>query len=387
LTSPSHPVPKHRAARKVLTVLGPIEPAKVGITSTHEHLLIDFGVVFIEPKEASQRLLMDQDVSLENLGWVRYNWSSNRDNLRLLDEDVAIWEAQQYFNAGGGTIVDVTSVGLSRDPEALVRISRQTGLNVVMGAGNYIHATHAPELDDLTVEQIAGQIIHDIDQGVGDTAIRSGIIGEIGCSWPWHDGEKKTLEAAVIAQRETGAPLLIHPGRNERAPIELLEAVDKWGGNLSRTVMGHIERTVYDRGILNELIAMGSYLNFDLFGHESSFYPLAPESHMPADHERIEMVEHVVSSGTQGRILLAHDICSKHRLKTYGGHGFDHILTRIVPRMRARGMSEETVRLLLAHSGAEINIPNTERKANLLAPSRSLARHIPSYFKGPDDRR
>jgi phosphotriesterase-related protein len=347
LTSPSHPVPKHRAARKVLTVLGPIEPAKVGITSTHEHLLIDFGVVFTEPKEASQRLLMDEDVSLKNLGWVRYNWSSNRDNLRLLDEDVATWEAQQYFNAGGGTIVDVTSVGLSRDPKALVRISRQTGLNVVMGAGNYIHATHAPELDDLTVEQLAGQIIHDIDQGVGDTAIRSGIIGEIGCSWPWHDGEKKTLEAAVIAQRETGAPLLIHPGRNERAPIELLEAVDKWGGNLSRTVMGHIERTVYDREILNELIAMGSYLNFDLFGHESSFYPLAPESHMPADHERIEMVEHVVSAGKQGRILLAHDICSKHRLKTYGGHGFDHILTRIVPRMRARGMSEETVRLLL----------------------------------------
>jgi phosphotriesterase-related protein len=68
---------------------------------------------------------------------------------------------------------------------------------------------------------------------------------------------------------------------------------------------------------------------------------------MPADHERIEMVEHMVSEGKQGRILLAHDICSKHRLKTYGGHGFDHILTRIVPRMKIRGMREEVVRLIL----------------------------------------
>jgi len=347
LTSPSHPVPKHRAARRVLTVLGPIEPAKVGITTTHEHLLIDFSVVFTEPQEASQRLLMDEEVSLENLGWVRYNWTSNRDNLRILDEEISTWEAQQYFNAGGNTIVDVTSVGLSRDPRALVRISRATGLNVVMGAGNYVHMTHAPEVADLTVEQLAGQIIHDLDQGVGDTGIRSGIIGEVGCSWPWHDSEKKSLEAAVIAQRETGAPLLIHPGRNERAPIELLNAVEKWGGNLNRTVMGHIERTVYDRGILDELIAMGSYLNFDLFGHESSFYPLAPESHMPADHERIEMIEHIVAEGKQGNILLAHDICSKHRLKSYGGHGFDHILTRIMPRMRARGMSEEVARLIL----------------------------------------
>lgn len=347
MTSPSHPVPKHRAARNVLTVQGPIEPARVGVTTTHEHLLIDFSVVFTEPIEASQRQLMDEKVSLENLGWVRYNWTSSRDNLRILDEEISTWEAQQYFNAGGSTIVDVTSVGLARDPRALVRISRATGLNVVMGAGNYVHMTHAPEMADLTVEQLAGQIIHDVDQGVGDTGIRSGIIGEIGCSWPWHDSEKKALEAAVIAQRETGAPLLIHPGRNEHAPIELLQAVEKWGGNLNRTVMGHIERTVYDRGILNELIATGAYLNFDLFGHESSFYPLAPESHMPADHERIEMVEHVIAEGKQGSILLAHDVCSKHRLKTYGGHGFDHILTRIVPRMRARGMSEEVVQLIL----------------------------------------
>jgi phosphotriesterase-related protein len=194
---------------------------------------------------------------------------------------------------------------------------------------------------------VAGQIIHDVEQGVGDTGIRSGIIGEIGCSWPWHESEKKVLEASVIAQRETGAPLLIHPGRNQRAPIDLLNAVEKWGGNLSRTVMGHIERTVYDRGILNELIGSGAYLNFDLFGHESSFYPLAPDSYIPADHERIEMVEYMVSEGKQGSVLLAHDICTKHRLKTYGGHGFDHILTRVVPRMKARGMNEEVIRLIL----------------------------------------
>ena len=216
-----------------------------------------------------------------------------------------------------------------------------------MGAGNYVQMSHPTELQELSVEQVAGQIIHDVEQGVGDTGIRSGIIGEIGCSWPWHESEKKVLEAAVIAQRETGAPLLIHPGRNQRAPIDLLNAVEKWGGNLSRTVMGHIERTVYDRGVLNELMNSGAYLNFDLFGHESSFYPLAPDSYIPADHERIEMVEYMVSEGKQGSVLLAHDICTKHRLKTYGGHGFDHILTRVVPRMRARGMEEEIIRLIL----------------------------------------
>ena len=87
--------------------------------------------------------------------------------------------------------------------------------------------------------------------GVENTGIRSGIIGEIGCSWPWTDNEKKSVHAAVLAQQETeGAPLLIHPGRNDYAPLEIIAAIDKWGGDLGHTVMGHIERTVFDRGVL-----------------------------------------------------------------------------------------------------------------------------------------
>ena len=347
MTSPSHPVPKHRAARKVLTVQGPIESAKVGVALTHEHLLIDFTTVLTKPSGASELGLMDQPVSLENLWWVRYNWTSNRDNLKLLDEPTAIAEAQDYFRAGGSTLVDVTSVGIGRDPQALLRISRATGLNIVMGSGYYIDQTHSDWLRKASVDEVARAIIKDIDEGVDSTGIRSGIIGEIGCSWPWTNNEKKVLEAAVSAQRETGAPLLIHPGRNQRAPLELLKAVDKWGGDLRRTVMGHIERTIYDRGILAEVAATGAYLNFDLFGHDESHYPLAADTYMPADHERIEQIEYLISEGRSSQALLAHDVCSKHRLKRYGGHGYDHIPARIVPRMRARGMHEEDVRMVL----------------------------------------
>lgn len=347
MTSPSHPVPKHRAARKVLTVEGPIESAKVGLTLTHEHLLINFSTVLTRPEEASQLDLMNQPVSLENLGWVTHNWTSNIDNLKLLSEETAIAEASELYRSGGSTLVDVTSVGIGRDPQALLRISRATGLNVVMGSGYYIDQTHSDWLRAASVDEIARSIIRDIDDGVGHTGIRAGIIGEIGCSWPWTDSEKKVLEAAVAAQRDTGAPLLIHPGRDEKAPIELLKAVEKWGGDLRRTVMGHIERTIYDPKILDEVAETGAYLNFDLFGQNSSFYPLAPETYMPADHERIQMIERLISDGRSSQILLAHDVCSKHRLKKYGGHGYDHIPARIVPRMRARGMHEEDVRMIL----------------------------------------
>jgi phosphotriesterase-related protein len=314
---------------------------------THEHLLIDFTTVLSEPAQASQRGLMHEKVSLENLWWVRYNWTSNIDNLQILDEETSINEANDFFRAGGSTLVDVTSIGIGRDPQALLRISRATGLNVIMGAGYYIDNTHSDWLRAASVEEIADSIIRDVDEGVDGTGIRSGIIGEIGSSWPWTDSEKKVLEAAVAAQVATGAPLLIHPGRSERAPLELLEAVDKWGGDLRRTVMGHIERTIYDRGILAETAATGAFLNYDLFGHDESHYPLAADSNMPADHERIDQIEYLIEDGRNSQILLAHDVCSKHRLKKYGGHGFDHIATRVVPRMRARGIDEEDVRMIL----------------------------------------
>lgn len=331
----------------MLTVQGPIESAKVGMALTHEHLLIDFTTVLRRPEAASERGLMHQPVSLENLWWVRYNWTSNIDNLSLLDEETAISEASDYFRAGGSTLVDVTSVGIGRDPRALLRISRATGLNIVMGSGYYIDQTHSDWLRAASVEEIANSIISEINEGVDGTGIRAGIIGEIGCSWPWTDSERKVLEAAVAAQEATGAPLLIHPGRNEKAPLELLEAVDRFGGDLRRTVMGHIERTVYDRGNLAEVAATGAYLNYDLFGHDESHYPLASDSFMPADHERIEQIEYLIGEGRNSQILMAHDVCSKHRLKRYGGHGFDHIATRVVPRMRARGMHEEDIRMIL----------------------------------------
>jgi phosphotriesterase-related protein len=67
---------------------------------------------------------------------------------------------------------------------------------------------------------------------------------------------------------------------------------------------------------------------------------------MPADHERIEMTQFVIGLGRLDRILFAHDICSKHRLKAYGGHGWDHLVANVAPRMRRRGFTEEQLRMV-----------------------------------------
>ena len=50
---------------KVQTVLGPIEPDSLGITQTHEHLLIDMGCYHETPDEASERAWVDAPVTIE----------------------------------------------------------------------------------------------------------------------------------------------------------------------------------------------------------------------------------------------------------------------------------------------------------------------------------
>jgi len=335
---------------QVQTVLGPVDGHQLGIVDTHEHLLIDFRCVYQGAGGASQKGLAYEPISLRNLGWVRYHWTSNLDNLQLLDEQTAVDEASLYVRSGGRTMVDVTSIGISRDPEALARIARATGLNVVMGSSYYIGATHPRDMALKTPEQIADEIERDLTVGVGNTGIRAGIIGEVGCSWPWTDNEKKVVHGSVLAQQRTRAPLMVHPGRHETAPLEIVHFLGEVGADLGRTIMCHVERTIYQWKTLKALADSGCYLEYDLFGHESSFYPLAASSYMPSDAQRMEQIQRLAAEGFTDRILMAQDVCAKHRLAAYGGHGYDHILKNIVPRMRAMGFTEAQLNTMLVEN-------------------------------------
>src|SRR5712692_6857504 len=271
---------------QVQTVLGSIRADEIGVTLPHEHLLIDFEVMFVEPTAPRDKARSREPVSLANLGWVRQNFNANLDNLRLVDEQVAQDEILLFRDAGGRTVVDPTPKTLSRDPLALARIARATGLHVVMGAGYYVAASHPPDMDRRTVDDLAREMIADVTSGVGDTGVRSGLIGEIGTTYPFSDDERKVLRAAIVAQRETGAPLMIHPGRHPRMPMELAELVQKEGGDLRRTIMCHICRTISDVSAVIDLAQTGIWLEYDLFGLENSYYPYNPSFDMPNDGGR-----------------------------------------------------------------------------------------------------
>lgn len=337
----------------IQTVLGPVRPSELGPTTTHEHLYIDFSFMYRPAQDSPSQELADAPITLENLGWIRRNYYSNRSNLQLMDLNTTIGEVRKYSEVGGGAIVDATTMGIGRNPDALAQISRESGVHIIMGAGFYVEAAHPEDMDKRSVDDLAREIVGDIVEGVEGSGIRAGIIGEVGCTWPLTPNERKSLSAAAIAQRETGAAILIHPGRHPDAPLEILELLASGGAETSRVIMGHLDRTVFESGALESIAASGCYLEWDLFGNEGSYYPLA-EIDMPSDAQRLDSIKHAANAGYSDRIVIGQDICMKHRLISYGGHGYGHILENIVPKMRRKGFSEDEVRAITVLNPAEI---------------------------------
>lgn len=337
----------------VQSVLGAIPPSELGATTTHEHLYIDFSFMFREPNDPAAHAMADAPLILQNMGWIRHNHYSNRPNLELLNVDTAVAEAALFRSAGGGAIVDATTVGIGRNAHALAEISRQSGVNVIMGAGFYVDAVHPADMDARSEDALAQQIVGEITDGVDGTGIKAGIIGEVGCTWPLTPNERKSLRAAAMAQQETGAAILIHPGRHPDAPNEILQVLADGGADIERVIMGHLDRTVFELNTLRSIASSGCYLEWDLFGNESSYYPLA-NIDMPSDAQRLDFIKRIVDEGYGNKVVIAQDICSNHRLRQYGGHGYGHILENIVPRMRSKGFSEEAINAITVGNPATI---------------------------------
>jgi phosphotriesterase-related protein len=337
---------------KVQTVLGLIEPSQLGVTLAHEHLLVDFRYNFVEPEDPTRKAVAHAQLSMENIGWVRYNWSSNLDNTIIDDESLVSRELGYFKARGGRSVVDATSVGIKRNPAGLAQIAKETVLNIIMGAGYYLAPTHPKDMSERRVESLAEETERDVMEGADGTRVKSGVIGEVGCSWPWHDNERKALRAAASASKKTGAPLMVHVGRNEAAPFEIVDELEKAGMDLSHTILCHIDRTVFDMHKLVELAKTGAYLEFDLFGHEISGYPFTPDKFMPSDGDRVARVKTLLDKGLVRQVLLAQDICYKHRLVKYGGHGYAHILENVAPRMKNSGVSQVEIDTMLIQNPA-----------------------------------
>ena len=326
----------------VQTVRGPIPPETLGATLMHEHVFCD-----ITPPELAAQVEPDVEIALENVWEIRHHWWRHMGNSRLDDEDLAAAELGLLREAGGRALVDVTSIGIKPNPAALERVSRSSGVHIVAGCGYYTEPFQDPAFAESSIDALAAGMIRDVAEGVGETGIKAGIIGEIGCSGRWTEVERKVMRAAVFAQQETGAAITIHPPRFPFPVSEVVEVVREAGGDVGRTIIGHIDRTIFDQTTLFRLADTGCVIEYDFFGIEASYYPFQEEIDLPNDGMRLELIRSLVARGHVRQVLISQDICTKTRLVRFGGHGYGHIFRNVVSSMRRKGFDEKDIRIIL----------------------------------------
>ncbi len=335
---------------KVQTVLGLIDPDRLGITLPHEHVICDGTTWYREPEESTEKRWSRHPVGIDILWWLRYHPFQNWDDLQLIDEDTAIDELGLYKALGGKSIIELTVRGLFPDPMAIARIARITGLNIIMGTAYYVESSYAAakiDMDTMREEEIAEVFIRDIWEGFGSTGIRAGIIGEVGCSWPLTENEKKVLRAAAAAQKATGAAVNIHPGQHEDAASACTSVLDQSGADLSRVIVSHVDRAVREPKHRIELAKSGCVLEYDLFGREGYYPPRFRIVDVPNDAQRINELRELAERGFQRQLLISQDNYTKSSLCRYGGWGYGHILRDAVPVMKIKGLSQNLIEAML----------------------------------------
>ena len=336
----------------VRTVLGDIPAALLGRTLIHEHLICSLARYWI-PELAPE--LATRRVNLATLHDTKAHAFSVRDNLVLDDIENAIREMGELSAAGGASLVEVTSHGIGRDVRALEIIARRGDVNVIAGCGYYIGLTHPVGLIERSEASIADEMLREITDGIGGTGIRAGVIGEIGVgTYPMIPAERRVLRAAARVQRQTGAGMILHsaPGASESV-FEIIGVLERAGALMEKVVVSHLEERFRDDVRLFKRVgASGIRFGFDTFGREI-YYEGRRKQH-PSDTQRIEMVCRLLDLDLGDRIALAQDICLKHELSAFGGQGYAHVLTNIVPRMLHAGVPQAAIDQMLVGTPAQI---------------------------------
>ena len=335
----------HTGSSQVMTVLGPVAAVELGVTLMHEHILNDCRCWWHKPTDPARLRLACEDVTPGIIGELRMDPFVNLDNCTLDDERLAIAELAQAVELGARTVIDPTCRGIGRDPRALARIAAATGLNIVMGAGYYLEASHPPEVANLPPEAIADRIVAEARDGVDGTGVRIGIIGEIGVSADFTPAEQRSLRGAAQAARRTGLPLMVHLPGWFRHAHRVLDMTEAEGADPRHTVLCHMNPSFADSEYQRSLAQRGAFLEYDMVGMDYWYADQGVQC--PSDEDNARALAGLIEAGHLDRLLISQDVFLKMMLTRYGGFGYAYILRHFVPRLQRHGVAPAAIETML----------------------------------------
>jgi phosphotriesterase-related protein len=330
----------------IRTTSGDVHPADLGPTSMHEHLFIDARPWYF-PRASEGEIHGEDRVDRDNIPAVRWSALSFKDNLVLDDADMIRPELQCFRDAGGGGIVEMTSVGLRGDPQKVAAIADQTGVLVILGCGFFAHVSHDEAVCRSSIEELEAVIEQQVAGTGSASRVRPGTIGEIGMSAPPEACERRVLRASARVARRYGMSVNIHVDANGRYAAQHVADCAEEGLPVDRIVCGHMDEHL-DESYQIQVLQTGANIALDTFGTDFYFSGVFPH---PTDDQRMRLLANLVDLGHEERIVVGQDVGFKSHLHRFGGFGYDHIMKRILPELKhSHGVSAAAIDQILVHN-------------------------------------
>lgn len=295
----------------VRTVLGDIDPSQLGVTYSHEHIVI----------EESFPVLQNPDFLLN-------------------DTNKITKELKEVYEAGGRSMVDTMPAACGRNVLKLAEVSRLSGIQIIAPTGIHLPVYYPPHHWQfyLSEEQLTQLFIDDVEIGIDQydysspvvkrTSHKAGMIKLASSDDPFDDNLKKIFRAVVATHKKTGVPVLTHTNAGTHA-VAQAELFHKLGADLNHVVISHVDRCK-DLGYHKELMQTGVRVEYDSAfrwkaGNENFTFTLLAK--LLPDYP--------------DQITVGMDAARHTYWKSYDGWpGLTYLLTDFVAELHKRGLAD-----------------------------------------------
>lgn len=305
-------------SKLIQTANGQVPVTDLGATLMHEHLVMAFA------------------------GWESDTSAPIRSREDLVR--ICVDRIEELKAAGFSSLLDPCPSDLGRDVELYGEVAARTGFTILFATGIYNESLGSPywrfklNWNSDSVETLTEMYIDEITRGVGPSRLKPAVIKLAIGTNPDSVFENKVIVAAAAASRETGTPILTHT--DAIGGDILLDKLKAAGIPARHIIIGHCCGSA-DRNYHRDIVDQGAYIGFDRFGLEM----------IQSDEERVECLDALLKSGYASQVIVSHDCGFCQRGQVVPDRDLHnnplHFSRNIMPKLRARGVSRETLDSLL----------------------------------------
>ena len=293
---------------KLITTLGDYAAEELGLILPHEHIFVDLG-----PIEAES-----------------YRRAKAEEVIALMAPEIEKIKAQ-----GVTALVECTPASVGRRADIDKAVSEATQLPVVVPTGIY-HEPWVPEWAHRADQaEIRDWMLGELEDQIEDSGVRAAWIKLSASDDGMTASEEKILRAAAQAGAKTGAVIGSHTVRG-RVVMDQLDVLEEAGYRADRFIWIHTQNEP-DLSLHLAAARRGAWIEYDGLGrppHDDDYY--------------LARVSEALEAGFAGQVLLSHDVGWYDPSKPGGGvpRPYTHLCDQFIPKMRAAGFAEETIRQL-----------------------------------------